>query len=195
MTPSLRNTRVWRQFATAGALGALALGTTAAGADAANHLIVPGVSIGGAKLGQSETAVRRELGRPTTSRQLPLRLCAAYREICIVWNYKPRGLQIEFFGPKTRLSADDIWTTRPTFSTAAGIHVGSTTAQLEQAYPAVQCDPNASFKWCTLGHQNPSRQVPLTEFYFPPTDSSSHQSQPGYESPTSKISEIDVLLG
>lgn len=113
---------------------------------AATALIRPGVSIAGAKLNATKSAVQGVLGAPASKRdegEPGIDSTNITR-----WTYPP-GLTVFFqpWGPTGRVSR--VETTRAGERTPAGIHPGSTRAAMKRAYPAVKCVSGG--RLCRLG--------------------------------------------
>lgn len=119
-------------------LAGVAHATTAPG-------ITPGKSMAGIKIGQSESAIRSALGKPST------RACseregsnAADRYRSCLLTYKTRKLSFIVL----ENAVVQITTTSSRLRTRNGVGAGSTRAALDRAYP--QCkDPGKSY--CILG--------------------------------------------
>lgn len=124
---------------------AVVLGSAAAGRSAVPATVIPGVGVGGVKLGMSQAAVRSVLGAPT-SVATTTGCCGAIREL----DYAKLGLTISFLrAPFRRVSW--ITTTSPLFRTAAGARVGSTKAELSKDVGGVRCGGgDTAARVCTL---------------------------------------------
>lgn len=139
-----------RLAAVAVAAGALALVLAAA----AGSTIVIGRSIGGVRLGMSQAAVRRTLGRP-------VRVVHASNEFGTYTEFRYRGYTVDFQGD---VSVTSVSTMLRRERTPSGVGVGSTLGQVRSKVPGVACEGPAAVRHCHVGKLLPGRKV--TDFAF-----------------------------
>jgi hypothetical protein len=117
---------------------------------AASALIVPQRSIAGIELNMTRSEVRALKGDP-------LDIERGTNEFGRYTVFKYGRLKVTFQG---NAGATAVWTRRPGQHTAEGIHVGSTEAELREAYPGARCRTEASdFRHCWTGRFRPGRRV------------------------------------
>jgi len=99
-------------------------------------LIVPGVSVGSVRVGDTQSAVRTALGKPSVIRT---------KGKVTNWTWFKRRVVVLFASTgKRRGHAIVISTSNPAYGTAAGIEpLSSTKADVTAAYPAAVCDDSA----------------------------------------------------
>ncbi|MEC3877994.1 hypothetical protein [Parapedobacter sp. 10938] len=96
--------------------------------------LVPGTSVGPFKLGDADSLVHQQLGRPDHSN-------AAMGKAVLIWYADTAsGYPLSIFttrdmGNDETARIQQIRVTSPTFETADSIHVGSTLTQIRTAYP------------------------------------------------------------
>ncbi len=140
--------RIIRRLAVSILVGATAATWTAADASAK---IVVGQGIAGVKLGESQTQVRRHLGKPAYV-QPP------------AWGYRnPLDGQVSL---DYHRHVNDIWTTSRRQKTNRGIGPGSSVKAARRAYPNARCyQYGRSTGVCVLRTRNHQRVVE-TDFWF-----------------------------
>ena len=152
------------------AASSLAAGS-ASSAETIPGRIVPGVGVGGLKLGMSEAAARRvlrPLGTPIRyrrNRPVRLRSYAEYQYPSFDEGFGVAWYIVGFHGraPARRVVMIDVRTQRNT--TAQGVRVGSTERQLRAAFPRIDCRDSTRYArfnlLCYLG------SVKATHTIFP----------------------------
>ena len=129
---------------------AVALSAGGAGLAGAPPLVVPGVGIGGVRLGMSQAEVRSVLGDPTKV-TTATGCCGPIREL----DYAKLGLAVSFLASPFR-HVSWITSTSTAFRTTAGAGVGSTKSVLQKDVAGVQCgggDTAPASAPCTAGLQ------------------------------------------
>lgn len=126
-------------------LVAVALAAAAAGAASlpagagteASLVIRPGQGIGKLRLGMTEAQVRRAMGKPRFTFTRP----AAFGLRSLEYQYGFAEYTVRFFGPRGRLRAVRVGTTRFRERTPDGLGVGSAERAVLRGYPALRCRP------------------------------------------------------
>jgi hypothetical protein len=129
-------------------LGLLAL----AGSASASALVIPQKSIGGARIGMSETRVKAKLGAP-------LRVRSGSNDFGYWRTLVYKNVSVSF---QTRSKATSVRTTSKSERTAHGVGVGSTLAEVRAGLSGETCKREFGIHHCWLGNWDAGRVI--TEF-------------------------------
>jgi len=180
----------------AAAVAALA-GAAGAATVRSTYRIVPGVSIGGAKLNASIASTGHALGK-VRSISRGLINCPMFPRgaVCPVYTYRSRpGLTVQFqgipkgsgIGPSWQQGTPKhpvvsyLYTKSSRYRTSSGIAVGSTIKEVLAAYPSLVCPTNSPYDLCYLAKTRGGWLENETDF-----------NTNGVPSPTSVVTSIDM---
>jgi hypothetical protein len=135
----------------------------------------------GVRLGETEVQVRQTLGRPDDVQRVP--------GLGIHWFYARFDLQM-FFDPRAK-RVDDLYTAKAGATTVGGVGVGSSKAQILQAFPLAFCVAlEARPLVCNVGSG-----TSVTDFYLEAGRVTSIDINPESPLPTSLSPVVDVANG